>query len=60
MRHGIDGWELVEYEWSPATEHGSFLYERRLKGQPREEAEACRPQPVDPVRFYRMNPSARG
>lgn len=30
--HGIDGWELVEYDWDLEKHVGSFIYERYLPG----------------------------
>lgn len=28
VRHGLDGWSLVKYAWSPETGIGTFTYER--------------------------------
>lgn len=28
QRHGVDGWDLVDYEWRPKTGEAEFTYER--------------------------------
>lgn len=28
IRHGVNGWQLIEYDWSPTTGIGKFKYER--------------------------------
>lgn len=41
-RHGVDGWELIAYDWDPETGDGHFVYTR---GDEPEVAEGVRFQP---------------
>lgn len=46
MRHGVDGWDLVEYEWDPKTGLGHYLYEREVNGSI-VNTRLVKPQPVN-------------
>ena len=43
---GVDGWELVEMDWSPDDGMSCFQYERTISGVGVELAVVWRPQPT--------------
>lgn len=48
VRNGVDGWELVDYDWNPETGFGRFEYERELQNGVIEQYVCVRAQPAGP------------